>query len=36
MRPAKSRSWFTQLAKSTSRATGKPLAFVLAFGLILI
>jgi low affinity Fe/Cu permease len=36
MRPAKSRSWFTQLAKSTSRATGKPLAFVLALGLILI
>jgi len=35
MRPTKSRSWFTQLAKSTSRATGRPLAFVLAMGLIL-
>ena len=35
MRPTKSRSWFTHLAKRTSRATGKPLAFVLAVGLIL-
>jgi low affinity Fe/Cu permease len=35
MRPLKSHSWFTQLAKSTSRATGKPLAFILAVGLIL-
>ena len=36
MRPTKSRSWFTRLAKSTSRATGRPLAFVLAAGTILI
>jgi len=36
MRPTKSRSWFIRLAKSTSRATGRPLAFVIAVGLILI
>jgi low affinity Fe/Cu permease len=35
MRPTKSRFWFTKLAKSTSRATGRPFAFVLAVGLIL-
>jgi low affinity Fe/Cu permease len=36
MRPTKSRSWFTRLAKSTARATGRPLAFVLAAGTILV
>jgi low affinity Fe/Cu permease len=36
MRPTKSRSWFTRLAKLTSRATGKPAAFFLAMGVILI
>jgi low affinity Fe/Cu permease len=36
MRPTKSRSWFTRLAKVTSRATGKPAAFFLAMGVILI
>ena len=36
MRPTKSRSWFTRLAKGTSRAAGKPLAFVLAAGTILL
>ena len=36
MRPTKSRSWFTRLAKITSRAAGRPLAFVLAAGTILI
>jgi low affinity Fe/Cu permease len=36
MRPTKSRSWFTRLAKVTSRATGKPAAFILAMGVILI
>ena len=36
MRPTKSRSWFTRLAKGTSRAAGKPLAFVLAAGTILV
>jgi low affinity Fe/Cu permease len=36
MRPTKSRSWFTGLAKVTSRATGKPAAFFLAMGVILI
>jgi low affinity Fe/Cu permease len=30
MRPTKSRSWFTRLTKQTSRATGKPAAFMLA------
>ena len=36
MRPTRSRSWFTRLAKLTSRATGKPAAFILALGVILI
>jgi low affinity Fe/Cu permease len=36
MRPTKSRSWFTRLAKSTARAAGRPLVFVLAAGTILI
>ena len=36
MRPTKSRSWFTRLAKGTSREAGKPLAFALAAGTILI
>ena len=36
MRPTRSRSWFTRLAKGTSRAAGKPLAFVLAAGTILL
>jgi low affinity Fe/Cu permease len=34
MRPTKSRSWFTRLTKWTSRATGKPIAFVLATGVV--
>ncbi len=29
MRPTKSRSWFTRLTKSTARATGRPIAFVI-------
>jgi low affinity Fe/Cu permease len=36
MRPTRSRSWFTRLAKATSRAAGRPLAFVLALGVILV
>jgi low affinity Fe/Cu permease len=36
MRPTKSRSWFTRLAKVTSRASGRPAAFTLALGVILI
>jgi low affinity Fe/Cu permease len=35
MRPAKSRSWFTRFAKSTSRAAGRPAAFIAAFGVVL-
>jgi len=34
MRPAKSRSWFTHLAKLTSRAAGSPPAFIIALGVI--
>jgi low affinity Fe/Cu permease len=34
MRP-KSRSWFTAFAKGTSRASGRPLAFFLAAGIVL-
>jgi low affinity Fe/Cu permease len=30
MTPAKSNSWFTRFAKATARATGQPLAFILA------
>ena len=36
MRPTKSTSWFTQFAKVTARATGKPAAFVAAAGVILV
>lgn len=36
MRPTKSRSWFTRFAKATSRATGKPAAFMTAFVIIII
>ena len=36
MRPTKTASWFTQFAKSTARATGKPAAFVAAAGVILV
>jgi low affinity Fe/Cu permease len=36
MRPTKTASWFTQFAKSTARATGKPVAFVVAAGVILV
>ena len=35
MIPTKSSSWFTAFAQKTSRATGRPLAFVLA-GLIIV
>jgi len=31
MSPTKTTSWFTRFAKATSRATGRPLAFALAF-----
>jgi low affinity Fe/Cu permease len=35
MRPTKSRSRFTRLAKATARVTGRPSAFTLAVGVIL-
>src|SRR5436853_6890763 len=34
MRPTKSRSWFTRFAKSTARATGRPITFSIAAALI--
>jgi low affinity Fe/Cu permease len=36
MRPARSKSLFSRFAKWTSRATGRPLAFATAFGIIVI
>jgi low affinity Fe/Cu permease len=36
MRPIKKSSWFTKFAKSTARVTGRPAAFVVAAGVILI
>jgi low affinity Fe/Cu permease len=36
MRPAKTASWFTQLAKWTSRAAGRPTTFVGAVGIIVL
>ena len=36
MRPTKSTSWFTTFAKWTSRATGRPAAFALAAGVIVL
>ena len=36
MHPTKSRSWFTRFTKATARATGRPIAFMLAVGLILV
>jgi low affinity Fe/Cu permease len=36
MRPAKSRSRFTRLAKAISRMTGRPGTFILAVGVILV
>ena len=35
MRPIKSRSWFTHFAKAISRAAGRPMAFLLALGVVL-
>jgi low affinity Fe/Cu permease len=34
MRPTKSRSWFTRLTKWTAHASGKPITFVLAAGVV--
>ena len=36
MRPTKTRSQFTRFAKGTARATGRPSAFILAVGVILV
>lgn len=36
MRPTKSSSWFTTFAKVTSRATGRPAAFVTAGAVIVV
>jgi low affinity Fe/Cu permease len=36
MRPSKSTSWFTNFAKWTARATGRPAAFALAAGVIVV
>jgi low affinity Fe/Cu permease len=36
MKPKKGTSWFTGFAKSTSRATGRPSAFLAAFAVIII
>jgi low affinity Fe/Cu permease len=36
MRPTKSHSWFKSFAKVTSRVSGRPKAFVLAAGVILL
>ena len=36
MRPTKSRSGFTRLAKATSRWAGRPIAFMLAMGIVLV
>jgi low affinity Fe/Cu permease len=36
MRPTKSRSWFTRFAKATSRVAGRPIAFFLAAGTVLV
>jgi low affinity Fe/Cu permease len=35
MRPTRSTSWFTRFTKWTARASGRPLAFTLAVGLII-
>lgn len=36
MRPTKTASWFTKFAKSTARVSGRPSAFVVAAGIILV
>ena len=36
MRPTKSRSWFNRFTKWTAHATGRPLTFLLAAGIIVV
>jgi low affinity Fe/Cu permease len=34
MRPTRSKSWFSRLAKSTARITGKPVTFMIAVSVV--
>ncbi len=36
MRPTKSKSWFTRFAKWTARATGRPVAFLVAVTVVIV
>ena len=36
MRPTKSKSWFTHLTKLTSRASGRPITFIVALGIVIV
>ena len=36
MRPTKSRSWFTRLTKTTARASGQPVTFIVATSVIVV
>jgi low affinity Fe/Cu permease len=36
MRPTKPRSWFSRFAKRTARFTGRPAAFLLAMGIVIV
>jgi len=36
MRPTKSKAWFTRMAKGTSRAAGRPIAFGCALGIVAV
>jgi low affinity Fe/Cu permease len=36
MRPTKSTEWFTRFAKATSRAAGRPSAFIAAVGVVVL
>ncbi len=36
MHPTKSKSWFTRVAKTTARLSGRPIAFVLAAGIVVV
>ena len=36
MRPTKSTSWFTRVAKATSRLSGRPITFILAVSIVIV
>jgi low affinity Fe/Cu permease len=36
MRPTKARSWFTRFAKTAAHGTGRPAAFLIAFGIVVV